>query len=158
MPLDPTRWMRLAIETARQGLAAGQSPFGCVIVRGEELVSAAHNRVVSTPDPTAHAEIVALREAADKLQVFELGDCQIYSTCEPCPMCASAIHWSKIPVLFFGASIQDAAAAGFSEIALSAESVLGRAKPEVAIHSGLLRDECVALFTEWLANPNRIVY
>lgn len=155
---DHSTWMRRAIDAARAGIEAGQSPFGCAIVRGQELVAACHNEVCSTPDPTAHAEIVALRAAAARLNAFNLSDCRIYTTCEPCPMCAAAIHWSKIPDLIYGASIEDAAQAGFSEIRLPARSLLSQGEPPVRIVEGVEREACLELFERWLANPNRIAY
>ena len=89
-------WMRLAIEKCREGIALGQSPFGAVIVRGDELVVAAHNVIWQSTDITAHAEVNAIRLACRKLNQVELRGCRIYSTTEPCPMCFSACHWAKL--------------------------------------------------------------
>src|SRR4051812_47796737 len=116
-------WMRLAIETCRQGIEAGQSPFGACIVRGDELVVAAHNVVWQETDATAHAEVNAIRLACRKLASIDLTGCRIYSTTEPCPMCFSAIHWAKIDAIYFGTTIPDANALGFSELSISNEQM-----------------------------------
>ena len=93
------KFMQLAIEAARKGMSTNMGgPFGAVIVRDNEVIAVAHNEVLGTNDPTAHAEIVAIRRATEKLKRFDLSDCSIYSTCEPCPMCLSAIHWAGIKV------------------------------------------------------------
>lgn len=152
------RWMEVAIEAAREGIAKGQSPFGCAIVRGNDLVAASHNEVVLTNDPTAHAEVVALRRAGRALSQFELPDCRLYSTCEPCPMCASAIHWAKIPELYYGAGIEDAAAAGFCEIHVHPEDLYRHTSPPVAVFEGVRREDCRALFEVWKSRTDRIVY
>lgn len=151
-------WMRQAIRAATEGIAAGQSPFGSAIVRGDELIAVGHNEVVSTPDPTAHAEVVTLRRAAKKLGTHDLAGCRIYSTCEPCSMCASAIHWSNLDELYFGAAIADAQGAGFREIELSPEQIYLKAASRIRVVSGILQPECAALFDEWLGKPDRVVY
>src|SRR4051794_15872306 len=108
-------YMRLAIAKTREGIAAGQSPFGAVIVRDGKVVAATHNTVWLTTDPTAHAEVNCIRAAASVLKTIALEGCTLYSTTEPCPMCLSAIHWAKIERVVFGATIEDAATAGFAE-------------------------------------------
>lgn len=143
--------MQTAIAVARRGIVAGQSPFGSVIVRHGELVAAAHNQVWARTDPTAHAEVNAIRLAAEKLGRISLHDCVLYSTCEPCPMCASAIHWAKLAAVWFGAAIADAAAAGFHELQLPAAKLLGEAGSQVQIVGGVMAAECRALFAEWQA-------
>ncbi|MCL2711564.1 MAG: nucleoside deaminase, partial [Planctomycetaceae bacterium] len=109
-------FMQIAVEAARKGMAAGMGgPFGAVVVRDGEVVAVAHNEVLGTNDPTAHAEIVAIRKATATLGRFDLSDCTLYSTCEPCPMCLSAIHWAGIRTLYFGADRHDAAGGGFDD-------------------------------------------
>src|SRR5471030_2867064 len=115
--------MSLAIAKARDGIAAGQSPFGAIIVRGSEVVAATHNTVWRDTDPTAHAEVNCLRAAAKALSTIALNGCTLYSTTEPCPMCLSAIHWAKIDRVVFGATIGDAAAAGFKELFVPAKTL-----------------------------------
>src|SRR5262245_65021229 len=94
-------YMRMAVRIAEQGIAAGQTPFGEVIVRDDKLVAEGHNCVWLTGDPTAHAEVVTIRKAAAALRTISLTGCTMYTTCEPCPMCLSAIHWSKIDTVYY---------------------------------------------------------
>lgn len=150
--------MDRAIDVARQGLAAGQTPFGAVIVRGGQIVAASHNAVWATCDPTAHAEVRAIRQACEALETVDLSACEIYSTCEPCPMCFTAIHWAKLPRVVFGASIADAERAGFSELCISNAQMKSLGGSGIEIIEGLAREKCVALFEEWLAREDRRVY
>lgn len=148
--MNDAEFLRLAIAKAREGIAAGQSPFGSVIVRGAQVVAAAHNTVWRDTDPTAHAEVNSIRAAAHALGTIDLSACVLYSTCEPCPMCLSAIHWSKILRVVYGAEIADAAAAGFSELRMPARELARAGGSGMAIESGLLAEECRALFAEFL--------
>jgi len=111
------KYMDLAVQEAREGVTRGEGgPFGAVIVdKNGEVVARAHNMVLQTNDPTAHAEVTCIRKACAKMGKFDLSDCKIYSTCEPCPMCFGAIHWAKLPVCVYGATAQDAAKAGFDD-------------------------------------------
>ncbi|MFN7976469.1 MAG: nucleoside deaminase [Acidobacteriota bacterium] len=113
-------YMSRAIALATRALRSGQSPFGAVIVRGGEVLAGEHNRVIQDNDPTAHAEINAIRTATRAQQVIKLSGATIYSSCEPCPMCLAAIHWSGISRLVYAATIADARAAGFGEMTVSA--------------------------------------
>src|SRR5262245_61122601 len=146
--MNDKEWMQLAIEAARTGIQTGQTPFGACLVRGDKLICAMHNHVWSDGDITAHAEITALREACRELKRIDLSDCTIYSTCEPCPMCFTACHWARIPRIVYGASIEDAQAAGFRELTLSNQKLRELGAGTVDIQGGLLKEECVALFTE----------
>ena len=150
--------MQLAIETARKGMNSNQGgPFGAVVVRNGEVIAVAHNEVVGTNDPTAHAEVVAIRRATKKLGRFDISDCELYSTCEPCPMCLSAIHWAGIRKLYFGADRHDAAKGGFDDEFIyqlmdgTADSPLLR--PEIVDQR-----ECADLFQEWDAKADRTMY
>src|SRR3954451_18298014 len=116
-------FMLQALEKARQGIAAGNSPFGACVVKDGHLVVAAHNTVWNTTDPTAHAEVNAIRLAAKALANIDLTGCVMYTTCEPCPMCLSAIHWAKIGRVVYGATIADAASAGFNELHVDAKEL-----------------------------------
>ena len=108
--------MKIAIKEALKGVKKGDGgPFGAVVVRKGKIISKAHNEVLKTFDPTAHAEVLAIRQASKKLKNFDLSDCEIYSSCEPCPMCLAAIHWGRIKKVFFGASRSDAEKMGFSD-------------------------------------------
>ncbi len=151
-------WMLRAVKQARAGLADGQSPFGAVLVRGGRLVAAGHNEVVKACDPTAHAEVVAIRRGAAALGGIDLRGCVMYTTCEPCPMCAAAIHWAKLDEVYFGATIAHAAAAGFSELRLPAGELYARGRSPVRATGGILAEQCAALFAEWLARPDRVPY
>ncbi len=142
-------FMRLAIRKAQEGIAAGQSPFGSVIVQGGEPVAATHNTVWRDGDPTAHAEVNCIRRAAAALKTIFLHGCTLFSTTEPCPMCLSAIHWAKIDRVVYGATIADAAAAGFCELHVDAKVLAEMGKSPVRVESGLLREECADLFPEW---------
>jgi tRNA(Arg) A34 adenosine deaminase TadA len=144
-------FMRLAIEKSREGIAAGQSPFGSVIVRRGEVVAATHNTVWRDGDPTAHAEINCIRQAARVLKTIFLNGCTLYSTTEPCPMCLAAIHWAKIDRVIFGATIADAATAGFCELRVDAKVLAEMGRSSLCVESGLLREECAALFPHWQA-------
>ena len=147
--MDESGWMRMAIEKTRQGIAEGQSPFGAVVVRGGQVVAATHNTVWLDTDPTAHAEVNVLRAASKALGTIDLAGCTLYSTCEPCPMCLAAIHWAKVDRVVFGASIADAAGAGFSELPVPAKTLAEMGGSPLKVEGGLLREECAALFGEW---------
>jgi len=146
-------WMQRAIETARRGIAAGQSPFGAVVTRGDDLVAEAHNAVIAETDPTSHAEVRAIRAASRALGTIDLSECTLYSTCEPCPMCFGAIHWARLHRLVFGARIADALGAGFNELAVSNETLRSIGGSEVAIVPDCRRAACVELFAEWARGP-----
>ncbi len=150
--------MGLAIEQARFAIAAKQSPFGSVIVRDHQLIAAAHNRVWETCDPTAHAEVTTIRAGSASLRTIDFSGCILYSTCEPCPMCATAIHWSKFDAVVYGATIADAAAAGFSELTVSIQDLYRTGNSPVQIISGIRRPECAELFQLWLRTPGTRKY
>ena len=149
------RYMREAIAAARRGIAAGQTPFGTCIVRDGRVIATAHNAVWADTDITAHAEIVAIRAACKALRTVDLTGCDIYSTCEPCPMCFAAIHWARIDRIVFGARIADARAAGFHELTLSNEQMKTLGGSEVQIVGDLLREENRQLFLDWIAQGGK---
>src|SRR3954463_15964200 len=151
-------YMRMAIEKARAGIAAGQSPFGSVIVRGNEVIACEHNLVWATPDATAHAEVTAIRAACKKVRDVKLGGSTLYSTTEPCPMCFSAIHWAGIDKIIYGASIADAQRAGFSELSISNFEMKRLGGSPVEIVAGFMAAEAAALFGEWLASTKAKAY
>ncbi len=152
------RYMRLALEKARQGMAGGGSPFGAVVVRNGEVVAAEHNVVLQTPDPTAHAEVTALRAAARALGTHDLQGCTIYSTTEPCPMCFSAIHWAHCDRIVYGAAIADAGAAGFRELAISNDEMKRLGGATLEVEGGLLADEARAQFRAFVERPDHRTY
>jgi guanine deaminase len=152
------KYMQLAYDAAIEGMRKNQGgPFGAVVVCNGEAVAIAHNEVLGTNDPTAHAEIVAIRRATAKLGRFHLPDCEIYSTCEPCPMCLSAIHWAGIHKLYFGADRHDAAVGGFDDEFIyqimngTADSPLLR--PEIVDSN-----PCADLFRDWNKKEDRVMY
>lgn len=142
-------FMRQAIAKTREGIAAGQSPFGSLIAQGDRVVACTHNTVWKTTDPTAHAEVNCLRAAATALKSIDLKGCTLYSTTEPCPMCLAAIHWAKIDRVVFGATIDDAASAGFAELHIAAKDMVRMGGSPLKVESGLLSKDCAALFDEW---------
>ncbi len=156
--MDPSELMRLAIDKCRQGLALGQSPFGCAIARGDEILSCSHNTVVLTTDITAHAEVNAIREACRHTGNIFLEGAIVATTCEPCPMCMAALHWSRVDTVYFGATIADADVAGFNELQLPAAELLRMGGSKLKLIPALLPEECKELFAEWKANPKRKAY
>lgn len=149
--------MREALRLARESVAAGGGPFAALVVRDGAVVAAGTNRVVAERDPTAHAEVVAIREACRRLGTHRLDGCEIYASCEPCPMCAGAIAWAHPARVFFAATRDDAAAAGFDDARLWAE--LGRAPAGGTIAAErLLGDEGDGPFDAWAAKPDRKPY
>lgn len=142
-------YMRLAIDNARQGIASGQMPVAAAIVKAEKVIILAHNTVWQTCDPTAHAEMTAIRRAAREQSSISFKRCTIYSTTEPCPMCLAAIHWAKFDRVVFGATISDSAKYGFNELLVGASQLATLGKSHLQIQGGVLREECAGLFAEW---------
>ncbi|MBK7030890.1 MAG: nucleoside deaminase [Bacteroidales bacterium] len=150
--------MRLAIQLAGENAEKGNGgPFGAVVVKNGEIVSACANRVTSSNDPTAHAEVVAIREACTKLNTFDLSECEIYASCEPCPMCLGAIMWARIEKLYFAASREDAAKAGFDDELFYRELSLPVEKRKLPV-SQLMQQEAIHVFDQWNENPYKIEY
>jgi len=146
--------IRLAVEAVEGNLGG---PFGAVIVRDGAVVATGENRVTSSADPTAHAEIVAIRAACAKLGTHELSGCVIYSSCEPCPMCLAAIEWARLDRLYYAATREDAAAAGFDHARLYEE--LAKPPAERALRTEtLLGDEAREAFRAWEAKSDRVPY
>jgi len=149
MPQVDERFMRMAIEKAMEGVKNGQTPFGASIVKDGELVVCVHNVVWAATDITAHAEVHAIREACAKLGTVDMSGCVIYSTCEPCPMCFSAIHWAKISRIVYGTRIADAQRLGFSELTISNTTMKQLGNSPVEIIPDFLREESQKLFDFW---------
>ncbi len=149
--------MREALRLARESVAAGGGPFAALVVRDGAIVAAGTNRVVPERDPTAHAEVLAIREACRRLGTHRLDGCEIYASCEPCPMCAGAISWARPARVFYAATREDAAAAGFDDARLWEE--LLRAPAERATPAErLLGGEGRGPFDAWAAKPDRTPY
>ena len=150
--------MRRAIELAVDNVRSGRGgPFAALVVRGGDIVSEGTNLVTSTKDPTAHAEVVAIRRACQALGTFQLAGCDIYTSCEPCPMCLGAIYWARPAKLFYGGTHKDAAAAGFDDSFIYQQTrmpVADRAIPMLQV----LHEESLAAFEEWRASASKVLY
>lgn len=145
-------YMQQAIEKTREGIQAGNSPFGTAIVKDGKVIACAHNTVWPDTDPTAHAEVNAIRQAARTLGTIDLTGCVLYTTCEPCPMCLSAIHWARIDRCVYGATIADADTSGFNELHVDAKKLAELGGSTLRVEK--LSDEatckvCAGLFQEW---------
>ena len=150
--------MQRAIRISQQMMRAGKGgPFGAVVVRNGKVVATGHNQVTSTNDPTAHAEMVAIREACKKLKTFQLDDCELYTSCEPCPMCLSAIYWARLKKVYFANTRQDAAAIGFDDDFIYREIPLALNKRKLPMKQ-LMRKEAHVAFDEWKTKADKIVY
>lgn len=149
--------MQRAIDLALENVKQGGGPFGAVIARGGEIVAEGVNRVTANRDPTAHAEVQAIRHACSKLSTFDLSGLEIYSSCEPCPMCLGAIYWAHLDRLHFAATKQDAADAGFDDSFIYRE--FERPLAERRLHSvSLLKEEGKRPFRAWDENAERTEY
>jgi tRNA(Arg) A34 adenosine deaminase TadA len=143
---------------ATDNVASGSGgPFGCVIVRDGQVIATGVNRVTADHDPTAHAEVNALRAACRQLGTFELPGCEVYSSCEPCPMCLAAIYWAHCSAVYYGNTAADAVAIGFSDALIYSELQLPLAARAIPMRP-LLPDEAAASFDAWRRSPNRIEY
>lgn len=149
--------MKMAIDMAVENVAAGGGPFGAVVARDGNVIAAGVNRVTADNDPTAHAEVNAIRKAASVLGTFDLRGCEIYTSCEPCPMCLGAIYWARLDRMFYGCTKQDAAEAGFDDAFIYRELVL---EPGLRrLHSSeMLREEALKAFQTWMSDPDKTVY
>ena len=154
-----SQFMARAIELAQSGIDQNLGgPFGCVIVKEGEIVGEGNNQVTSSNDPTAHAEIVALRQACQRLNSFQLEGCVVYTSCEPCPMCLGAIYWARAERIYIACNRNDAASAGFDD-AFIYEELCGDdlASRRVPV-SMMMRDEGLAVFRNWIEKTDKIPY
>jgi guanine deaminase len=151
-------FMQKAIALATENVTSGRGgPFAAVIVRNDEIIATGVNLVTAMNDPTAHGEIVAIRSACTSLASFQLNGCHIYTSCEPCPMCLSAIYWSRCEAIFYGSCAADAARAGFDDAFLYNEmkkTIEQRTIPSV----NLLPEEAIKSFEAWREHAGRIDY
>lgn len=152
------KFMKAAIDMAAKGIENGEGgPFGCVIVKGDVIVGRGNNRVIADNDPTAHAEIVAIRDACKKLDHFHLTDCEIYASCEPCPMCLGAIYWARIKIIYYASDRYDAAGIGFDDSFIYHEmnnDFANRKIPMIALN----KEEAIKVFNEWKDKNNTSLY
>jgi guanine deaminase len=152
------KFMREAIRLSIQKMRSGRGgPFGAVVVRAGKIVGRGWNQVTSGNDPTAHAEIVAIREACRRLKTFVLEGCELYTSCEPCPMCLSAIYWSRLDRVFYGNTRRDAAKIDFDDDLIYREVALPIHRRKLVMKP-LLRKEAIAAFKEWREKPDKIAY
>lgn len=150
--------MWLAIEESRLGMEAGEGgPFGCVIVKGDEIVGSGHNRVLCTNDPTAHAEVVAIRDACARLGTFQLDGCEVYCSCEPCPMCFGAIYWTRPSKVFYANTKADAASIGFDDQFIYDQLDLPHIERKIPLVSIPMND-ALQVFYAWRDNAGKTLY
>lgn len=150
--------MRRAIALALESVRAGHSgPFAALIVKDGKVIAEGTNRVTSTNDPTAHAEIVAIREACRILADFQIAGCELYSTCEPCPMCLGAIYWARPARIFYASTAADAATAGFDDALIYQELAQKPAARRIPM-TQLLREDALAIFSAWAKQENKKLY
>ena len=152
------KYMRDAVKITKTGIKNGQTPFGAVIVKNGKIIASTHNQVWSSTDITAHAEIKAIQEACKNIDSIDLSGTTIYTTCEPCPMCFSAIHWARIERIVYGATIKDAKIAGFNELSISSKQMKKIGKSKVKVGKKILQKECKNLFNIWIKSGNSRSY
>jgi tRNA(Arg) A34 adenosine deaminase TadA len=151
-------FMRAAIRLSRAKMRANcGGPFGAVVVRQGRIIARGWNRVTSANDPTAHAEVTAIRAACQRLKRFHLDDCELYTSCEPCPMCLAAIYWARLQAVYYANTRRDAARIQFDDAWLYREVAKPRARRKIPMRQ-LLRAEALEVFSEWQTKADRIPY
>ncbi len=151
--------LREAIRISHTNQSEGGGPFGALIARDGDIVAASGNRVTATNDPTAHAEVSAIRLACERLETFTLTGCEIYSSCEPCPMCLGAIYWARLDTLHFAATRSDAADAGFDDEFLYDEMTKPIRERSIPTRHGVdLRGDAASAFLAWRTSQDRVAY
>jgi tRNA(Arg) A34 adenosine deaminase TadA len=152
------KFMAEAILLSQNGVRNNEGgPFGCVIVKNDKIIGRGNNRVTSANDPTAHAEVVAIRDACKNLGTFQLEDCEVYSSCEPCPMCLGAIYWARPKLVYYANSREDAASIGFDDSMIYEELAIELGKRRIPIIN-LGREEALKVFKEWQNKSDKIKY
>ena len=155
---DRKQFMMKAIQLARDNVSSSNGgPFGAVVVKDGKIIGTGINKVTPNHDPTAHAEIVAIREACNHLETFDLTGCEIYASCEPCPMCLGSIYWARLDKLFYAATKDDAAKANFSDAHIYKEFNLPKEKRSIP-SSQMLRDEALKVFDSWDKTSRKTPY
>jgi len=151
-------FMARAIQLSLENVNSGRGgPFGTVIIKEGVIVAEGANQVTAMNDPTAHAEVLAIRQACQKLRCFELRGCDLYTSCEPCPMCLGAVYWARIDRVYFGNLAADAAKIGFDDSAIYAEITQPHAEREIPMIQ-MMREEASAAFRAWEQHPGKIRY
>ena len=152
------QFMQAAIDLARRGMESNTGgPFGCVVVKDDMIIGRGCNSVLAQNDPTAHAEVVAIRDACTHLKSFQLEDCEIYTSCEPCPMCMGAIYWARPSKVFYAATRHDAANAGFDDSLIYKELTVPMHQRQIEMIN-LEREKSCELFREWTDKPDKVDY
>lgn len=158
MTEEDKKFMRRAIEVSQEGMNAGNGgPFGAVVVKNGEIIAEGCNNVTSKNDPTAHAEVTAIRKACEKLGSFQLDDCILYTSCEPCPMCFGAIYWARPKKVFYACTQEDAAAIGFDDQFIYDELDKSHENQSIKFVR-ILREESQTVFKNWDKKSDRIDY
>ena len=151
-------FMRAAIEEGRKGMIANEGgPFGAVVVKDGQIIGRGHNQVLMLKDPTAHAEVMAIRDACKKLSDFQLSDCELYTSCEPCPMCLGAIYWARPKVVYFACNRADAAGIEFDDDFIYREVSTSLDERSIPFQE-LLRVEALELFRHWAQKVDKTPY
>ncbi|MEO6949204.1 MAG: nucleoside deaminase [Ginsengibacter sp.] len=152
------KFMNEAIQLSKAGMEKNEGgPFGCVIVKGDKVVGRGNNKVTGTNDPTAHAEMVAIRDACKNLETHQLEDCEIYTSCEPCPMCLGAIYWARPSKIYYANTRHDAAVIGFDDSMIYEEMKADINERKIPIIN-LGRDEAMEVFYNWAEKNDKISY
>lgn len=158
MEKDHSYFLKKAIQLAEEGMDKGQGgPFGAVIVKDGEIIAEANNKVTASKDPTAHAEVVAIRKACEKLQDFQLENCILYTSCEPCPMCLGAIYWARPKKVYYALTREDAAKIGFDDQFIYDEIALKMDDRKIPFEN-LMRAEGLPVFQKWEVKGDRVDY
>ena len=155
--MNENKFMRMAIELSKESVARGGGPFGAVIVRDGKLIARGANRVTLNNDPTAHAEVVAIRNACRELQTFDLSGCTVYTSCEPCPMCLSALYWAGVSRICYANTKRDAAAIDFDDSFIYDQLDLDYDQRSIQCEH-FMRDEALLAFSRWAEKEDKIEY
>jgi len=151
------KFMERAIELSIESVNKGGGPFGCVVVKDNKIISEGHNKVTLNNDPTAHGEIVAIREACKTLNFFNLKDCELYSTCEPCPMCLSAIYWARIKKIYYANTREDAQKIDFDDSSIYSELQKNIKRRKIKMIQ-IMRNEALRAFELWNLKTDKVKY
>ena len=152
------KYMMEAIALSKKAIEHNEGgPFGCIVVKDDEIIGRGNNKVILENDPTAHAEIVAIRDACKHLGTFQLNGCEIYTSCEPCPMCLGAIYWARPEKIYYANTREDAADAGFDDSMIYKEIKLDIDSRKIPA-TNLCRDDAFVIFEKWIKKENKTVY
>lgn len=155
---EEEEFMREAIALSRKGMESNEGgPFGCIVVKDGKIIGRGNNKVSSTNDPTAHAEVTAIRDACRNLGSFQLSGCDIYTSCEPCPMCLGAIYWARPERVFFANTRHDAAAIGFDDSMIYEEMSIDMSRRKIPLQA-LCREEALDVFRAWKEKDDKTLY